>query len=368
MTMPDKAYVASLSSVKGFGYKTVASLISSFGSAKAVWTASERDLRDKGFSAKIIEHLMQGRKNFSAEKNFQQLMEQGITIVSVFDAEYPNDLKRICKPPVVLYIKGVLPDSHLPKIAIVGTRRATVYGSKVAQKIAGDLCAKGICIVSGMARGIDTFAHKGAIEANGQTIAVLGCGLDVVYPPENRRLAEQIQNCGALISEYPLGTAPDKGNFPARNRIISGLSSGVIVVEAPIKSGALITADFAVEQSREVFAVPGPITSRNSEGCHQLIREGAKLFQGVEDVFEELWDVSKAAEMLNEPVAATKIIDISPQARRILDLLSGGPVFLDELSVHTGMSPSELNILITEMEIEGLITKFAGKIFSVGSQ
>ncbi len=365
MFLPDRAYTAALSSIYGFGHKTVNSLVECFGSAQAAWTAPEKDLSSRGISAGVCERLLAYRKNFDVTEYYQQLLEQNISLVTIFDAEYPEDLKRIYNPPAVLYIKGNLPRDCPAGIAIVGTRRATVYGAKVAHKVAGDLAANGICIVSGMARGIDTCAHKGALEAGGLTIAVLGCGVDVVYPPENRALAEQIQQSGAIVSEFPLGTPPDKMNFPARNRIISGLSRGVVVVEAPVKSGALITADFALEQGREVFAVPGPITSRNSEGCHHLIRDGARLLQGVEDVLEELWDISIEEKGTDITAGRTKAFTLIPKAEEILALLSGGPVFLDELCIYAGMSPGELNIVITKMELEGLVTKSGGKIYSI---
>lgn len=368
VSLPDKAYIAALNSVYGFGYKTVSTVISKFGSAKEAWNAPENEIKSKGFGNAVRERLIQARKNTDVELFYGNIMAQGITLLTVFDPDYPDELKSIPDPPTVLYIKGIYPDYKI-NIAIVGTRRATAYGCKTARKIASELASKGFCVVSGMARGIDTYAHTGAVEVNGSTVAVLGCGVDVIYPPENRSLAAQIQESGALISEYPLGTPPDKGNFPARNRIISGLSRAVVVVEAPAKSGALITADFALDQGREVFAVPGPITSNSSDGCNHLIKDGAKLVQGVEDILEEIFDVS-AVETIRPKGSLTgeKQCGIDTNSQRILTLLSGGPVFLDDLCAFSGMSPVELNIVITQLELSGLVSKNGGRIFALNTK
>ena len=369
MSLPEKAYVAALDSIYGFGYKTVTTVVNCFGSAEAAWFAGESQIKDKGFSEGVKERLIFGRRQVNVEKLYDEVVAKGITFLTVFEPEYPEELKCIPNPPAVLYIKGQLPDRFLMNVAIVGTRMATVYGAKTARRIAAQLANKNICIVSGMARGIDTSAHKGAIEAKGYTIAVLGCGVDVVYPPENGALAEEIQQHGALVSEFPLGTPPDKGNFPARNRIIAGLSRAVVVVEAPLRSGALITADFALDQGKEVFAVPGPISSRSSEGCNHLIKDGAKLVQGVEDILEELWGVS-AVEMMSDAAVPKSVpqVKLDPETKKILDLLSGGPVFLDELGGYTGMSPAEINIVITKLELGGFVYKAGGRIFSLNTK
>jgi len=359
----ETAYLAALSSISGFGCKTVTGLVDSFGSAYAVWTTPEQALRKKNIPASVVDRLVAYRKTFDAERYYATLIKKGIKLLSIFDTEYPDCLKAIYNPPVVLYIKGMLP-YYLDTggVAVVGTRRPTVYGSKAAFKIARDLARNNICVVSGMARGIDTCAHKGALAAKGKTIAVLGCGVDIVYPPENHSLALEIQVSGALISEFPLGRSPDKANFPARNRIISGLSRGVVVVEAPAKSGALITADFALEQGREVFAVPGPINSKNSEGCHLLIKEGAKLLHDVEDVLDELGCCPQDSHKLKG--SDTVEINLTPKVKEILRLLAGGPVLVDELCVYTRMTPGDLNVLITIMELEGLVVKSAGKVMA----
>lgn len=369
MDLPEKLYVAALDSIYGFGYKTVLMVINYFDTAKRAWNATEKELRDSGCPEKVVERLIFGRKKVNLEKMYDKILAQGINLVTIFDPEYPQELKYIQNPPAVLYVKGNLPGDSKINIAVVGTRTATVYGIKTARRISAQLARRNICVVSGMARGIDTSAHKGAIEAEGRTIAVLGCGIDVVYPPENRVLAKDIRQHGAVISEFPLGTPPDKGNFPVRNRIISGLSRGVVVVEAPLRSGALITADFALDQGREVFAVPGPVFSRSSEGCNQLIKDGAKLVQGVEDILEGIWDVS-TVEMMGGGISTEfeKEKKRDPETEKILNLLAGGPAFLDELCSHSGISPAEMNIVITKLELEGLVSKSGGRIFALNTK
>ena len=371
MSLPEQAYVASLSSIRGFGCKTVCRIIKCAGSAERAWKAQEGQLRRDGLPEKIIERLVSGRQEVDPKKLFDKVLTQRIKLVTVFDTGYPVQLKSISNPPVILYVKGNFPADSSHNVAVIGTRTATVYGTKTARTIASELASRNICVVSGMARGIDTAAHKGAIDVHGPTVAVLGCGVDVVYPPENKALAEQIQEHGAVISEFPLGAPPDRGNFPARNRIISGLSNGVVVVEAPLKSGALITADFALEQGREVFAVPGPISSRSSQGCNQLIKEGAKLVQGVEDILEEFLGVTPVE--LGEQTGGGRIDrnkgeeGYDPKTREILNLLSGGPVCPEELFLQCGMSSAEMNILITKLELKGLVVRSGGRLLALKS-
>lgn len=461
MPLPDQAYVAALNTVRGFGSKTVAGLVNSFGSGKAAWTAEEGQIRSRGFTEAVAARLVSGRKKINVEQLYHQVLAQGIKLLTVFEPEYPHQLKSIPNPPAVLYVKGSMPQCSL-NVAVVGTRMATVYGTKTARALAAQLAGSNVCIVSGMARGIDTSAHQGAIDVKGSTVAVLGCGVDVIYPPENKTLAKEIQQHGALVSEFPLGTPPERGNFPARNRIISGLSHAVVIVEAPLKSGALITADFALDQGREVFAVPGPISSKSSRGCNQLIKDGARLLLEVKDIWEELLGVSAVALAQDasaleaspasssgagpsaleaspasssgvEALAATGALEASaaetstatasgagtpaaavsaasqgagsspqfldspgqetdspgqeihspgqkrdsldskashsldPKTAQILHLLSGGPVFPDELCARCGMSTAELNILITKLELKGLVFKSGGRIFSLNN-
>ena len=249
-------------------------------------SAPPGELREEGLSDGQIEEVLEGRER--AEEEARILDSMGAEVVGLDEGDrYPRLLSKIPDPPICLFVKGELRPEE-PCVAIVGTRRASNYGRLVAERIARQLASQGICVVSGLARGIDTAAHRGALEAEGRTIAVLGTGLDVAYPPENRDLQGEIAKKGALLTELPPGTMPHPWNFPMRNRIISGLSYGVVVIEAPEDSGALITAATAAEQGREVFAVPGDVMSGRSKGCHRLIKEGAKLAEDASDVVEEL--------------------------------------------------------------------------------
>jgi len=243
----------------------------------------------------------------------------------------------------------------------VGTRRATVYGKLTARRLARDLAREGVTVVSGMARGIDTEAHRGALEAGGRTIAILGCGVDIVYPPENRGLMEEIIKKGAVISEFSLGEEPEAPHFPQRNRIISGLSKGVLVVEAPLKSGALITANFALDQGRDVFAVPGNINSPNSHGTNQLIKEGAKLVESMEDVLEEL-NFSELAQLKKEKIKAENL-SLSSEEKKIFNLLKEEPSHIDLLVKLSRFPASKVGELLMRLQIKSLVRELPGKLF-----
>ncbi|MBC7325656.1 MAG: DNA-protecting protein DprA, partial [Moorella sp. (in: Bacteria)] len=270
--MAEKQFWVALQQTPGLGARRVLQMVKIFGSPRAVWEAPEKELRALEGLGKAVASLLEWRHQVKPEKIMAKLDKAGIGVVTLDDEAYPVELKRIYDPPPVLYWRGTrLPGDGL-KIAIVGTRRATAYGLKVAAELAAGLAAAKIGVVSGLARGIDAAAHRGAIQGHGSTWGVLGCGVDVIYPPEHRELYRQVMDCGAILSEFPPGTPPDAGNFPARNRIISGLARGTVVVEAAAKSGALITADLALEQNRDVFAVPGPVTSRYSQGPNELIK------------------------------------------------------------------------------------------------
>ena len=364
MELPDKAFVAAIASIEGIGARQTAHLVDVFGGAVNAWQAPEQEVRSRLFPENLADRFLSERSFIDVEANYLTLQKESIDIVSICEEEYPRALKEISSPPAVLYIKGRLPNSCLTHVAVVGTRRATLYGRKIAERLCSQLAERGIVVVSGMARGIDTCAHKGAVHSGGYTVAVLGCGLDIVYPKENQELMEQIIERGAVISEFPLGTPPERTNFPARNRIISGLSRGVLVVEAPEKSGALITADFALEQGREVFAVPGPINSANSRGCHSLLKQGAKLTENVQDILEELetgfqytFPFSQEEENSHSMPGTS-----DREMEEVIALLAGGPAAVDEICEETGKSPSELNRVLTKMELEGLIIKAEGKI------
>ncbi|HLC42447.1 MAG TPA: DNA-processing protein DprA [Methylomirabilota bacterium] len=276
---------------------------------------------------------------------------------------YPPHLEPIPSPPPFLFVRGRYQREDALALAIVGSRQPTPYGVRVAEQLAGELSIRGITILSGLARGIDTAAHRGALAAGGRTIAVLGSGVDVIYPPENRRLVDRLLEHGALVSQFPMGTPPLPGYFPARNRVISGMSLGTIVVEAAEKSGALITAGFAGELGRDVFAVPGNITSRMSDGTNRLIQDGAKLVRGWEDVVAELPDVWR--RLLKEPQAAasqSSQYDVNEGA--ILSLLSDEPVSIDQLIRQSGLPSNRVSALLLELELKGLVRKAPGQCYT----
>ncbi len=267
----------------------------------------------------------------------------------------------IFNPPFLLYLKGEVKKKDIDALAIVGTRRATTYGKLITRRLARALARKGVTIVSGLARGIDTAAHQGALEVGGRTIAVLGSGIDIIYPGENKKLAEEIAKRGAVVSEYSLGTQPNALHFPQRNRIISGLSKGVLVIEAPLKSGALITADFALEQGREVFAVPGNITSPNSQGTNRLIKEGAKLVECAEDILEELEFSYLKKE--DKQVLDREIPSLFSEEREIFSLLKEEPVHIDSLISESNLAASRVGELLMKLQIKGLARELPGKLF-----
>jgi DNA processing protein len=277
--------------------------------------------------------------------------------------EYPASLRNIADPPPVLYVRGQLMARDEWALAVVGTRRATVYGREVTRSLVSGLAASGVTIVSGLAHGIDTHAHQVALDAGGRTLAVLGSGIDVIYPAENRKLAELIVNSGAILSEYPLGAQPESGNFPRRNRIISGLSLGVLVVEGTKSSGAMITADYASEQGREIFAVPGSILSPNSAGPNYLIQQGAKLVTTMGDILEEL-NLTMAAEQ----AAAREIIPDNETEAVLLRHLSAEPMHVDELGRAAQLPINEVASTLTLMELKGKVRQVGGMNYIVARE
>jgi DNA processing protein len=302
-------------------------------------------------------------KAFSAwrvvEEQIEKMEKSGIKAVSLDDPLYPEMLKEIYDAPAVFYVKGDIQPEDKYSIAIVGSRKLTHYGRSVAENLSEDLASMGLTIVSGLARGVDSLSHKGALKAGGRTIAVLGSGIDVPYPPENKTLMDDIAGSGCVISEFPLGTPPDKENFPKRNRLVSGLSLGVLVVEAVADSGALITARYALEQGREVFAVPGNITSGNSEGTNDLIKNGAVLVQKATDIIEELAPVLKGFIRLKDKVK----IEVSDEEKALCNLLSGEPKQIDMISRESGLPASAVLAILLGLELKGAVKQITGKRF-----
>ncbi len=272
----------------GVGVVRFRRLLERFGTLAEAWRAPRGELAPVLGDRRALDAVTELQRRADPERELERVRAAGAAALTWLDPEYPALLKEIHDPPPVLYVKGELLPEDAQAVAMVGTRRATVYGRDVAERIAHDLAAAGMAVISGLAKGIDTHAHRGALAGGGRTVAVLGHGLDTLYPPENRRLADAIRERGALVSDYPIGTGPMAENFPPRNRIISGLSAGVVVVEADHTSGALITSKYALEQGRDVFAVPGPVTSPASRGCNRLIQDGAKLVTAAEDVLHEV--------------------------------------------------------------------------------
>jgi DNA processing protein len=285
----------------------------------------------------------------------------GVGVVVWGDADYPARLQGISSAPPVLYLRGRLEAGDDAAVAIVGSRHATAYGEAVARELGMELSRRGLTIVSGLARGIDAAAHRGALAAGGRTLAVLGSGLEEIYPPEHRGLADEVAASGGLLSEFPLQTPPLRPNFPRRNRIISGLSLGVVVVEAGVGSGALITAHHALDQGREVFAVPGRVHARYSEGCNRLIKAGAKLVENWEDVFVELVPTLKGRRRARP--AEPPRVDLTSDEQRLFDLLADEPLHIDQLIVKSGWGGGRVASVLVGLEMKGVIRQVKGKVF-----
>lgn len=364
-----------LSLTPGLGPTRARKLVDHFGSAEAVFRAELTELEATGIQAVSAQSLATGKSAELAREEMARAADASIAILSLDDPGYPPRLKEIYDPPIVLYVRGDSGILSKPGIAVVGTRHPTPYGSGMAERLACDLANQGLVIISGMARGVDTAGHRGAIAAKGKTVAVFGTGVDVIYPKENSRLSEQILACGgALISEFALGTFAAPQNFPIRNRILSGMSLGVLVVEAAEYSGTRITARMALEQNRDVFAVPGNVTNKNSWGPNTLIKQGAKLVATWEDVWEDLptevrlmLAPSPATESQG-PSAASLFPDdrLPPHERRILSLLKADEAtHIDELveRLESQMSSSEIFAALFELELNGKVRQMPGKNF-----
>ena len=358
-----------LNSINGFGIKRIRQLIERFGSAAEALRAPVDELiHVKGLPQASRINL----QSFSAEdflkKDHVMCREFGARAITFIDEEYPAALQNIPDQPAVLYVHGKFPEKLDCAVSIVGARRASLYGLNIAQRFAAELAELGIPIVSGLARGVDAAAHKGALRAGGDTVAVLGCGLDVVYPPENLELYYEIMAKGCMISEFPFSTQPFPGHFPRRNRIVSGLSLGVVVVEADIKSGALITAGFALEQGREVFAVPGRIDSNMSGGPHALIKQGAKPVLCIEDILEEL-PLEVVKPVVDDPKGQedAKVRGISADERRVFDLIKDGHLTYEALEAGTGLGPTMLMASLLALELRGKIVQKPGYMYALKS-
>ena len=350
-----RMYWVALNLVKGIGAVRFKALLEAFGTPEAAWNASSEALLQAGLSQKIVESFQRVRKGVSLDQIWERLQSLGVTVLTWDDDAYPPHLKEIDQPPPVLYVRGnVLPEDEWA-VAIVGTRRVTAYGRQVADEVATTLARNGVTVVSGLARGVDSIAHQAALNAEGRTLAVLGNGVDIIYPPENRQLATRIMEHGALISDYPLGTQPDGINFPPRNRIISGLSRAVIIVEAGETSGALITATFAAEQGRDVFAVPGNINAPQSQGTNRLIRDGAQPLLNPQDVLEAL-----NLTMVTEHRTIRVALPTDPLEARLFRLLTQEPKHVDEIRAQAEMPIETVSATLAMMELKGMVRQVGG--------
>jgi len=352
-----------LGQVPGVGNIIYNRLIKKFKTPEKVFHASPEELKKiEGLRSQTIEAVVAFKDNDWAKKELDQIEKQGITFLTLQDERFPRNLKEIYDPPPFLYVKGELWEKGHLSIAMVGSRNASSYGKTITKRLSRALAERGFTIVSGLARGIDTCAHKGALEGGGRTLAVLGSGIDLIYPWENKGLAEEITRHGAIISEFPLGTQPEAINFPPRNRIISGLSLGTVIVEASFRSGSLVTARMALEQGRDVFAVPGNVDSPWSKGTNRLIKEGAKLIMDPEDIIDEVMPQYKAPITSGqEKPPETK--GLTPEGQKIFDLLDSNPLHIDHLIQHSGLQPNLVSSLLLELEINGLVKQLLGKMF-----
>ncbi len=352
-----------LSAIPGIGHNRLRTLVGKFGTPGKVLEAGYFPLlQTGGIDQKNARRIVDpaNRKTDFVEEQLKWMSDYGARMVTCWDDEYPAPLLQIADPPAFLFVRGGFVKDDAQSIAIVGTRDVTAYGRAMAETLTRELAQRGVTIVSGLARGVDTVAHETAVRCGGRTLAILGCGVDRVYPSENFKLAMRIIENGALVSDYPMRTAPDSVNFPGRNRIISGLSLGTVIIEAGERSGALITADFALEQNRELFAVPGPVNSPQSIGPNRLIKQGAKLVESVDDILSEL-EGRLSASPVTPPASLTWSFNGLEQA--IYDAVSTEPKHIDVISKTTRLSVSETLSHLLQLELLGAVKQLSGKHF-----
>jgi DNA processing protein len=361
--MGDLHYWIGFNKVSGIGPLRLRALLDHFGDIERAWYAPESELRAIGLDSRSRRNLLKARSKWDLDQELERIEATGANVLTWENPNYPNLLLEIAAPPPVLYVKGSLRESDAWAVAVVGTRRASSYGKEVTRQLADALARNGITIISGMARGIDSVAHQAALEAGGRTIAVFGCGIEHIYPPEHRKLAQQIMEHGALVSDYPIGTPPEGKNFPPRNRIISGLSLGVLVTNAGKRSGALITADYAAEQGREVFAVPGSILTKGSVGANDLIQDGAKLVAKPEDILEEL-----NLTMIAEQTEARQVLPTDAKEASLLDHLSSEPTHVDEIRQQVGLPIAQVTSTLAMMELKGMVRQVGGMKYVVARE
>ncbi|MCK8823564.1 DNA-processing protein DprA [Fuchsiella alkaliacetigena] len=371
--MSERKFWLGLLKLQGIGPILMKKLLDFFPSAEAIWRAGIKELSQVDSIGKVrSEQIIKDRQSIDLDYELEQLAKRDIKYLVLSDEDYPFLLKNIYDPPPVLFYKGNFKSTDVISLSIVGSRKCTNYGRKIATSLASKLAKQGFTIVSGLARGIDSCGHRGALQT-GRTIAVLGSGIDVIYPPENKGLVEQIlsQDAGAIVSSFPLSTPPHGGNFPKRNRIISGLSLGTIVVEATEKSGSLITANLALNQGREVFAIPGDITREQSVGTNSLLKVGAKPVQSLEDILVELpvddWlaKVAQNDKDEQEEVSPVESMNLTAQETKVYNQLSREAQQFDDILTELSLSAGELNSILLKLELKGVVEQLPGNKFSI---
>jgi DNA processing protein len=356
---PNQAkYFNAFNLIDGLGPISFKKLLAYFKSLAEAWPAEINQFRQAGLDNSVIEQIKKQRPQINPDWQMERLTKEKIDLITILDKDYPKLLKEIYTPPALLYVRGKLEPSDEFSLGIVGTRKLSLYGQQITPLITADLAQAGLTIISGLAKGIDTLTHRASLEVNGRTIAVLGSGLDKqsIYPFSNQRLAEEISQSGAVISEFPLGTKPLAQHFPQRNRIISGLSLGILVIEAPEKSGALITARDALEQNRDVFAIPGSISAENSLGPNNLIKMGAKLVSQANDILQEL----NLTPLTESTQIDKKVIPDNQEEALILKQLSNEPIHIDKIIGQTKLSTAIINSTLTLMEMKGKVKNLGG--------
>ena len=358
-----KRYWIGINLVKGIGAVRFRALLDFFGDARSAWEANPDDLRAAGLSKRIVERFLTARQQVDLDAIWQKTVDRNIRVITWDDADYPARLREITQPPPVMYLRGDFIEDDAWAVAIVGTRRVSSYGRQVTEEIATFLAQNGVTVVSGLARGVDGIAHQAALNAGGRTLAVLGSGVDRIYPPEHRNLAEAISKSGAILSDYPPETPPEASNFPPRNRIISGLSMASIVIEAGATSGALITANFAVEQGREVFAVPGNIFAPQSKGPNKLIQNGAHPLLKPQDILDVL-DLTRVTEQRT----ARQLLPTDETEAQLLKALDYEPAHVDEIRAKTGLDVAKVSSTLVMMELKGMVRHVGGMNYVVARE
>jgi DNA processing protein len=356
-----KRYWIALTLIPNLSPRKFHILLGSFSSPQEIWEAPFSRLKEIPGFAESAETFCAHRERVNIDRALEQIVQLGLSVVTLDDAQYPEPLRAIPDSPPVLYLRGEYVDKDKLAIAIVGTRRATAYGQRIAQQFAGELGRLGFTIVSGLAEGIDTAAHRGALQEGARTIAVIGSGFARLYPQSNAKLLEEIISNGCALTEFAPEVAPERWTFPQRNRIISGLSRGVLVVEAPQESGALITARWALEHNREVFAVPGSILHESHRGCHKLLKEGAKLVESVTDILEEFKDLRALFTVRRERPAPAQRPQLSPLEEKIFSVLEFEPMHFDEIVSKTGLSVGEVSEGLLTLSLQGVVQELVGK-------